>query len=910
MIQSTGHSLFFRGATTLLCAALLLPAFAQEPAEPAPIEDAQAPGRRLERPPGIRPPTAEDIAARFPPDIAPASAADDATSAPGDAKSYELKFEQAPSDILLAAYAAETGKTLLIDPAVPKATISLRSQSELLPEEYLRAIETVLVMHGISLVPDGDVFLKVLPSKDLRKLGITTELEEPDGGLHVEDGRMVSQMISLKNITIEEARKALEGFKRDSGQIQLFERTNSILVTDTTDNVNRMMEIIRFIDQPLEIRDETNVRPLKYAKAVDIKRRLEEIVAEAQKAQQGPTEAPVSRSSGAPGIVREQIPATPPGVIRPPLRRPPQAATPEPAGNTIQETLVADAERGVIRGKVQIVADERTNLLIIITRPENMAFFDRIINVLDVEVQTAPDVIVEVVRLEYAQAKDVATMLNDLIGNTSSASDTDAKTTVARKDDRTESESLAEASDRIRRGVTTDAEPAAEKKSKLGELKKEDVKILSDERSNAIIIMASKGDVETVRGIIADMDIQLSQVVIETVIVSVTFTDSNETGMDWVQRAMVSYSGKKNSSPAISFATAGGGGSGNPVNTMGLTTAESLAAAGGGISAWLTVFDLNTDLFLSAIQSDSRARLMSSPRITTMDNKEATLESTERIYWKEGSTHYDTYTTDTIKSEDVGIKLTVTPRINKRGYITLTAKQEIQANDGYESIGDSQYPKLSTRTMGADVAVQSGETVVFGGLAHNSVTRTRTKVPILGSIPLLGWLFRHDTDISTRTEIIVFLTPRVIDTSTEMEDDARNIKASLDTDGIWDSAWSHSRLADPLPPGQARKILSQGGETVMPPRNPLSGNLTGLNEEIPGATDDPEIREALDTPQGEVPFIHFSDLSSERLRGVTLDYEETSVTLAPDAAPGAAPEAPVPEEIPVPAGDVGPTAAP
>ena len=824
---------------------------------------------------------------------------------------FKLNFVNADEELLLAAYAKETGRTLLVDPAMPKAKISLRSQSELDKEEYLRAIETVLVMNGISLVPDGEKFLRVFPTKTLRQLGIKTELEDPaEGFLYEENGRMVSQMIALKSITIEEAKKAIEGFKRDSGQIQLFERTNSILITDTAENVNRMIEIIRYIDQPLEVREETNVRPLKYAKAADIKKRLEEIVNEAQKEQQQKKEVAVAKSSGAPGIVREQI-NTPPGVVRPSIRRGQQPAAPAAdTPNAIHETLVADAERGVIRGKVQIVADERTNLLIIITRPENMAFFDRIINVLDVEVQTAPDVIVEVVRLEHATAKDVASMLNDLIGNNTDKNDNDAKATVAGSTDKGKSESLAEASDRIRRGPRQEENAAAEgKKSKLGELKKEDVKILADERSNAIIVMASKGDVETVKGIIADMDIMLSQVVIETVIVSVSFGDSLETGMDWVQRTMLGYSGKNNGRPTLAFATAGGGG-GTAADPMGMTTTASLAGKGGGVTGWLTLFDMNTDLILKAVQSDSRSRLMSSPRITTMDNKEASLEAKTRTYWNEGTTYYtnSSYSdreTDNIKSEDIGITLKVTPRINKNGYITLTIEQEIQNIDRFDSevtTKGNKYPIISTRKMGADVAVNSGETVVLGGLAQNQVTKSIKKVPILGSIPLLGWFFRSQQESSERTEIIAFLTPRVIDTPASIEDDARKLKASVDTDGVWDSSWSNSRLADPLPEKDARKVLKRGDATVAPPRNPLTGHLTGKNEEIPGAADVPEIRAALDDESGKVPYVHFSDIErppadpvpeagqgtgalpsiEERIGGVSLDFsEETTVAEPP-----------------------------
>ncbi|MBR1609217.1 MAG: type II secretion system protein GspD, partial [Kiritimatiellae bacterium] len=437
-------------------------------------------------------------------------------------------------------------------------------------------------------------------------------------------------------------------------------------------------------------------------------------------------------------------------------------------------------------------------------------------------------------------------------------------------------------------------------RTRLGQLDADSISILSDERSNSLLVMAPAADMPSLLSIIEKLDIQLSQVVIETVILAVTFKNSQETGMDWVQRAMLDGAGKDG--PALAFATSGGGGGGTPLATTALTTVDSVPKAA-GVNAYFTVFDWNMDVVMKAVQNDSNAQIMSSPKITTMDNKEATFESTERIYWKGEETHYASsdYTSQSIKSEDIGIKLTVTPRINNKGYITLTIEQEIQSNDGYTELNGSQYPLLNTRKMGADLAVQSGETVVLGGLAQNSVSKSTTKVPILGSIPLLGWLFRHETDDHNRTDIVVFLTPRVLDTPAQMEDDARNTKASVNTKGVWDPMWSASRLADPISEEQARQALANASNTVTRARYPLTGYLTGLNS--PETLDDSEpasgpIREALEKADadGSVPYVHFSDVdASARLRAANFTVSETQTPApAPEApeAPEAEPPAP------------------
>lgn len=793
-----------------------------------------------------------------------------------------LKFEKAPYDILLMTYAQATGLTPLIAPNVPKADgITIRSQDGvvLTKEEFLQAIETVLRMHNIALIPTGEKFIRVVPANEIRTHGIETHFQEPGKEGYKEDGKMVSQIIQLKAISIDEAKKAIEGFKRGEGQIQLFERTNSILVTDTVENVNRMMEILKYIDIPIENREETHVRPIKFAKAIDIKKRLEEIIADALKDQQQSKTVVEQKQSGSPGAVRREM--APPGVLRPRFGQnaQPQNATPATSPNQIIETLVSDAERGVIRGKVQIVADERTNLLIFITRPENMKFFDKIIDVLDVEVQTNPDVIVEVFRLEHAIAKDVATMLNDLIGNNEKKSQDQSSNPNLnnRRSTSGQGSSTLGAYASRNRENQQNQNTATGQDGKLGELKKENVTILADERSNAVIVMASKADMLSVKAIIDKMDIQLSQVVIETVIVSLTFKDTQETGMDWVQRSMNAWAGKKKGDsdvPTFSFATAGGGGLGKPVVANTLNTTDHAAS---GINAWFTLPNFNLDLLVKAIQTDSKARVVSSPRITTMDNKEAKLEATERIYWDGGSTTYDSGTTSkNIKDQDIGIKLTVTPRINKKGFITLSITQDIEENEGYESLSttdSAKYPMLKSRKMTADVAVNSGETVVLGGLAKNMISRTRKKVPILGSIPILGWLFRWDSDENVRSDIIVFLTPRVIDTPAAIEDDARKIKASLDTDGVWDSAWSNSRLADPVSKERAEKIRENGEKTVSPPRYPLTGYLVDVTDS--SVTNSATWTKSSDG-KGEVPYIHFSDVEGDLREKPDTPEEEPS----------------------------------
>jgi general secretion pathway protein D len=754
----------------------------------------------------------------------PAASAPAEPSAGGEPKSKTstpaLKFDSSPADIILQAYAQETGKTLLMAPDAPKANITLKSQPDvqLSKEEYLEAIEVVLSMHGIVLEPFGEKFVKVFARKTVRTEGIKILMDSPEGG-YPEKGKVVSQMIQLKAITIAEVQKALEGFKKPDGLIQTFERTNSLLVTDTQENVNRMLEIVKFIDQPLVAMEEVNVRVIRFAKADEIKKRLEELVAESQKQTQAKEEVKAN-VAGAPGITRTTAPTTYrptlPGLLRPGLGLQPAAVTP----NEVLETLVNDADRGMIRGKVQIIADERSNQLIIVTRVENMNFFDRIITLLDIE--TAPDVKVEVQRLEYADAEEVSTMLNDLIGNVTSKKDKEAPTNAAKGTSKygaaeppakstTLTETLA-ARAASRAENTTVSEPG---KSKLGQLSKENIKILADKRTNALVMMGSVGDLAAIKEIIKGMDVELSQVLIEVVLLEVILNDEIKTGIDWVQKTVKTQN-------RTSYYGGGGGGTAQPTDLLGNTLPS--AAGVSGIKYWFTLDKLNLDAVVSAMKSDSRTKVLQSPVLMTVDNKEASLEATEMAYLYKGvrysgSQYGGGSEVPDYEQRDFGLTIKVTPRINPTGNVMLTIETKFETRGADQPMPGSGgstnstgtaaggYPTINTRKMQADVGVRNEQTVILGGLTKRENTQTDAGIPILKDIPYIGrYLFGNTYDTEKRTELMVFLTPYVLTNAVLASEEAKTRKDSLVAQDVWTKGWSRSTLADPL---SEKELLKQ-----------------------------------------------------------------------------------------------------
>jgi len=716
------------------------------------------------------PPPGRPAAARAPvPAPAPMEPAD------GSEKLLSLKFSDAPLELVLDRYAELTGRTILLAPGI-KANITLRIEKRVTVPEAISAIEAVLAMNNIALVNEGALFVKVVQINTARAEGGAIRAGGTEGGAG-DANYLMTEIIPLKHIELADAQAAIASVVHPYANVQTLPRINSLFVTDTAANLDRVKQLLGLIDQPIEMKEELHIIRVLHAKASDIKSRLDEIIAESQQQQKTPT-----------ATVRPAL-TGPPGVIRAAAAR--AAATRAVA--TPAQPDIPESSRDLIQGQVKLVADDRANILILITRPENMEFFNKIVQAIDIGVE--PDVSVKVLRLEYADATEVEAMLNKLIG----AGDKNAAPAANLPRTAETGERSAELSDYVRqmRETRTADQPA---KSNVGELNAQNVKILSDKRSNAIIIMASKADMAAIEDVIRDMDIMLSQVLIETVILSISLNKSSETGFDWLQRSMTAYREKAGGAARTPlFAFTGGTtlGGGTPINA--LSTPSSFP---GSLSYYMTFFDLNLDMVVKLSASDSRVRIVSSPVILTTDNKKAEIDISTDIYFYKGQKPISAgdnieYVSD-VESKAVGTTLTVTPRINKNKFVVMEIEQKIEDVSGEQSIPDQgTWPIVSRRKMSASIAVTSGDTIMLGGLNKKEERNTRNKIPILGDIPILGIPFRNDDRENKREEVIVFITPYVLDTPQEIENDAIRRREASDVAGLWKRGWSASKLAEP-----------------------------------------------------------------------------------------------------------------
>ncbi len=788
-----------------------------------------------------------------------------------------LAFNQTPLELVLEAYAEQVQKTVLPAPDLPKATITLRSLEGqvLTKDDYIFAIEHVLTMNGIVLEERGEKFIRALARKTVRTQGIPMLLDNK--GLLPEKGRVVSQLISFQNIAVAEAQKALEGFKDPTGLFQVFERTNAILVTDTQENINRMLEIAKAIDIATPVLEDVFVRQIKFAAANDIKTALETIVTESQKENQAKEVGP--KTSGAPGFGSRMPPPMGSRLLN--LNNRPGQQQPEPVKpNDPMIASVSDADRGMIRGKVLILADERSNKLIVITMKSNMDFFDRVIETLDVE--TEPEFKVEVVRLKYAEAEDVESMLNDLIGGTSSSSSKGNQNNQAAKTAAATKQNITQGN---RPGANTGAAKKNVHQGSVGDLNKDNCKVLADKRINGIVVMTRKELMPVIMKVIDDMDVRLSQVLLETVIVQIELGDDLQTGIDWVQRGRsrasshstqdigtgVFYQQLNASNPytittvkttedrpssgaiagkdgywwtpnytwveqTVPFTKVtkelkhddtfynqggsmlgGGGGTGKSAlqnlfvqaSTNAVDVALGANPIGGGLNYFLKSDKLNIAAIIQAAKSDSKSKVLASPILMTVDNKEATIEATDMIYLfsgyqYSGSANYGSQVRN-YEKRDIGLTVKVTPKINPNGTVMLTIEETFETqgadqNVPNESGGTDPYATVTTRKMSSDISVENRQTIVMGGLTKKTNVDSDSGIPILKDIPYIGkWLFGSVTHKEARSELLVFITPYVLDDAEASQAEALRRKKALSDSRPWDDdGWSASPLADPV----------------------------------------------------------------------------------------------------------------
>ncbi len=488
----------------------------------------------------------------------------------------------------------------------------------------------------------------------------------------------VTQVINLENISAAKLIPVLRPLVPQQAHMAAYAPSNAIIISDVAANINRIREIIERMDKSAV--QKTDIVKLRYAVAEDIVSMLDKL---------NKSEA---KQSG----------AVEPGVL--------------------------------------LVADSRTNSVLVNGDEIERARIDKLIAYLDTPLEQSGNV--KVIYLEYAQAVELAEVLTRVMQNISRLDTTDTKKARTSKNTST---------------------------------------IEADEGTNSLIITADTDEMAALEAVIHRLDIRRAQVLVEAIIVEMEVIDGQDLGLQWLfADDSGAYGSNINAGDTRARNIAGAllppknddGSTGNP--DLG-DLAGALASTPGFSLGWGTISDnLSMTVILNALEEQKNANILSTPSLLTLDNQEAFITVGQNVPFVTGSFTNTGSGGDgaqnpfqTIQRENVGITLRVTPHINEGDSVVLDIEQEVSSLSGLSVVASdliTNERKIQTKVLAADRRM-----VVLGGLIKEDVQDSTQKVPFLGDIPLLGRLFRSDAVKSTKTNLLIFIRPTIIRDNEQLE---------------------------------------------------------------------------------------------------------------------------------------------
>ncbi|WP_406708298.1 type II secretion system secretin GspD [Vibrio gangliei] len=555
-----------------------------------------------------------------------------------------------------------------------RGKIDVRSYDVLNEEQYYKFFLNVLEVYGYAVVEMDDGILKVIKDKDAKTSGVPVV----GNGENVSGDAVITRVVPVKNVSVRELSPILRQLNDNAGagNVVHYDPSNIILLTGRASVVNRLADIIKRVDQAGD--KEVEVVELKNASASEMVRIVDSL----------------NKSADAKNT---------PELLQP-----------------------------------KLVADERTNSILISGDPKVRERLKKLISQLDVEMATKGNN--RVVYLRYAKAEDLVDVLTGV------------------------SENL-QAEKEAKSGTTTSSNGGK-------------VMIAADPGTNALVLTAPPDIMKALQDVISQLDIRRAQVLIEALIVELSEGDGIDLGVQYGNLetgSMVQYS---NANAQIGQVAVGIEEAKDNTSTTAVyddngnflrneTTTEdgdysTLAAALSGVNgAALSIVKGDWTALISAVATNTNSNILSSPSITVLDNSEASFIVGEEVPVVTGSTASSDNSNpfQTVDRKEVGIKLKVTPQINEGDSIQMKIEQEVSNVLGPNGAVDVRFAK---RQINTSVMVQDGQMIVLGGLIDDRAQESVSKVPLLGDIPYLGALFSYTTTSKEKKNLMVFIKPTII----------------------------------------------------------------------------------------------------------------------------------------------------
>lgn len=413
----------------------------------------------------------------------------------------------------------------------------------------------------------------------------------------------------------------------------------------------------------------------------------------------------------------------------------------------ISDTLVAG--KGQLPGGLQVIADERSNRLVVKGNSSKRARVRKLADTLDKEGIRKSTT--KVMFLSFADAGNIAEILSEASGI---IQDSRGKTAPSPSPGAAPSTGSSNPSSQGRTATKSGAKSKSATTTAF---------IKADETQNALVMIADPETLQEMEKIVRQLDVPRAQVLLEAVIVEVSGGINDALGIQWGIDGTDTIRGSSTTSPI-----------GTTANTVTGTKSSITGHILENSSIALGSLALRADNFgvlVSALSSRSNNNILSTPSMLTLDNEEAELIIGKNIPIKTGS--YQTASSGnsnnpftTTERKDVGLKLKITPHINEGNSLRLTLEQEVSSLDvgtTRQLLGsDSGDLLFNTRSLKTAVLVDDGQTVVIGGLIEDIKSKTRKKVPLLGDIPIFGNLFRYSQSGDEKKNLMLFIRPTIM----------------------------------------------------------------------------------------------------------------------------------------------------
>ncbi|QQR80938.1 MAG: type II secretion system secretin GspD [Deltaproteobacteria bacterium] len=594
------------------------------------------------------------------------------------------------------------GKNFLLDDKL-KGKVTIISERKMTKDEIWEAYLSALDSLGMTIVQGPAGLLKIVPTRE----AISNPIDFYTDSTPYTD-RFITRLINMKNINASDMANVVKGLVSKEGNLFAYPATNSLIITDSGTNIDRLIRLINELDQegPQEVLE---IIPIIYADVKDLSAKITQIF-ETDKSSSpsgGAGTAPVRKSGKEPESL-DEIPK---------LKK--------------------------------VIPDDRTNSLIVLASKRSIEKVRDLIRKLDSPVQGDTGE-VHVYYLKYAAAKDMSTVLTAISGAVQQGKDKKSGNAA---------------------GTPPDAAKAAVSSLVGGAEFTGKFTVTADENTNSLVITANAKDYSTlIDQVIAKLDIPRNQVYVESVIVELSVSEGQNLGAGLLGGKSINVGGSDLNLFGSTFGFLPGGVSsllngsvgGASSNTIGINAPG--VSSGSGSSSTTTVPGFFAALQFA--QSNSDVNILSTPNILTLDNQEAEIKVGQKVPFPSASaTTIGGSLQTTFTREDVALSLKIKPQISEGGNIRMEVTQEdrnVLPADQQSANAANAGPSTTERSIKTHIVASNGQTVVLGGLIKDKYQNVVHKIPILGDVPLLGYLFKTKTKSKEKVNLVVFLTPHII----------------------------------------------------------------------------------------------------------------------------------------------------